>query len=73
MNLVISWYPRLSCLRFIHNKRYEGQILACYVELFFSNCTAISDIGGNVHHPRDCLIAIDEAVVTLPLMGKCMK
>jgi len=40
------------------------------LQLFFSDCTAISDTGGNVHHS---LIAVSEAMVTLPLLDKSMK
>ncbi|KAM6265052.1 phosphatidylinositide phosphatase SAC2 isoform 4-T4 [Spheniscus humboldti] len=68
MNLVIRCYLCLSCLLFYTQQKVQRENLSllCELHLFFSNCTAISDIGGNVHHPRDCLIAIDEAVVTLP-------
>lgn len=75
MNLVIRCYLCLSCLLLYRQPKVQRENLSLLSELqlFFLNCTAISDSGEDVHHPRDCLIAIDELVVTLPLTGKSMK
>lgn len=76
MSLVIKCYPCLYCLLFYTQQKVQREdlsLLSVKLQLFFSNCAAISDVGGNVCNPRDCLIAIGETLVTLPLMGKSVK
>lgn len=76
LDFAITCYPWLSCLLFCTQCKVQRENLSllCHgLQVFFLHGAAISDIGGNVHHPRDCLIAIDEAVLTLPLIDKPMK